>query len=178
VELACGRLSSTPYKIQLKLSQLGYQFSDIASRIRVVEQGPQWVQEHHRDLVSLKVVAQLPRGNEDNIKQLVDLQVPCLGLVVDLANVVHRPLDSPDPPGARVGPVHLFPSVRVRGPPAPLGPEEPLKSGTPQLFGHEGLKRSPGAGTQCRHGLGRYPGLGPDCLLSFCFLHWSRVLRP
>jgi hypothetical protein len=43
-------------------------------------------------------VAQLLRGDEDGIKQLVDLQVPCLGLIEDLADVVHRSLDGPDPP--------------------------------------------------------------------------------
>jgi hypothetical protein len=48
--------------------------------------------------VSLKVVTQLPEGDEDCIKQLVDLQVPDLGLVEDLADLVHRTLDSPDPP--------------------------------------------------------------------------------
>jgi hypothetical protein len=39
--------------------------------------------------VSLELVAQLPGGDEDCIKQLVDLQVPCLGLVEDFADVVH-----------------------------------------------------------------------------------------
>jgi hypothetical protein len=49
--------------------------------------------------MSLEVVAQLPGGDEDWIKQLVDLQVPCLGLMEDLADVVHWMLDSSDPPG-------------------------------------------------------------------------------
>jgi hypothetical protein len=44
-------------------------------------------------------VAQLPGGDEDCIQQLVDLQVPSLGLVQDLTDVVHRTLDGPDPPG-------------------------------------------------------------------------------
>jgi hypothetical protein len=39
--LALDRLASC--KIQLKLSQLRCPFSDIASRIRVVEYGSQWV---------------------------------------------------------------------------------------------------------------------------------------
>jgi hypothetical protein len=34
---------TTRYKIQLKLSQLHYPFSDIVNRIRVVEYIPQWV---------------------------------------------------------------------------------------------------------------------------------------
>jgi hypothetical protein len=73
--------------------------------------------------VSLELVAQLPGGDEDCIKQLVDLQVPCLGLMEDF---------------------HLFPLVQAQGAPDPLGPEGPLKSGTPRLFGHEGPKRPPG----------------------------------
>jgi hypothetical protein len=47
--------------------------------------------------VSVEVVAQLPRGDEDYIKQLMDLQVPCLGLV-DFADAVHQSLDGSDPP--------------------------------------------------------------------------------
>jgi hypothetical protein len=53
--------------------------------------------------MSLEVVAQLPGGDEDWIKQLVDLQVPCLGLMEDLADVVHWMLDSSDPPGGGRG---------------------------------------------------------------------------
>jgi hypothetical protein len=49
--------------------------------------------------MSLGVVAQLPGGDEDCIKQLVDLQVSCLGLVEDLTDVVHRILNNPDPVG-------------------------------------------------------------------------------
>jgi hypothetical protein len=39
--------------------------------------------------MGLEVVAQLPESDEYCIKQLVDLQVPCLGFVEDLANVLH-----------------------------------------------------------------------------------------
>jgi hypothetical protein len=60
--------------------------------------------------VSLEVVTQLPGGDEDCIKQLVDLQVPGLGLVEDLIDVVHWTLYGPDPPGG--GPVRLFPLER------------------------------------------------------------------
>jgi hypothetical protein len=48
--------------------------------------------------MSLEVESQLPRSDEDCIKQLMDLQVPCLGLVEDFADVVHQSLDGPDPP--------------------------------------------------------------------------------
>jgi hypothetical protein len=41
---------------------------------------------------------QLPGGDEDCIKQLVDIQEPGLGLVGDLTAVVHQTLDGPDPP--------------------------------------------------------------------------------
>jgi hypothetical protein len=54
--------------------------------------------KHHRDPVSLEVVTQLPGGDEDCIQQLVDLQVHGPRLVEDLADVVHRTLDGPDPP--------------------------------------------------------------------------------
>jgi hypothetical protein len=56
------------------------------------------VLQHHRDLVSLEVVAELPGGDDDCIKQLMDLQVPYLGLVEDFADVVHRSLDGLDLP--------------------------------------------------------------------------------
>jgi hypothetical protein len=46
-------------------------------------------------------VVQHPRGDEDCIKQLVDLQVSGLGLMKDLADVVHQSLDDSDPPGER-----------------------------------------------------------------------------
>jgi hypothetical protein len=49
--------------------------------------------------MSLEVVAQLPGSDEYCIKQLVDFQISCLGFVEDLADVVHRALDGPDPPG-------------------------------------------------------------------------------
>jgi hypothetical protein len=49
--------------------------------------------------MSLEVVVQLSGSDEYCIKQLVDLQIPCLGFVEDLTDVVHRALDSPDPPG-------------------------------------------------------------------------------
>jgi hypothetical protein len=52
---------------------------------------------------------QVPRGNEDCIQQLVDLQLSIFGLVLDLVDVVHQTMDGPDPPGGGGGPVHLFP---------------------------------------------------------------------
>jgi hypothetical protein len=81
--------------------------------------------------VSLKVVTQLPRGNEDCIQQLVDLQVPSFGLVEDLTNVVHWTLDGSDSPGGGGGPVHLFPFERAQGTLAPLCPVSLLKSRAP-----------------------------------------------
>jgi hypothetical protein len=59
--------------------------------------------------VSLEVVAQLSRGDEYFIKQLVDLQVPCLGLMEDVADVVHQSLDGPNPPEGGRGRVrHVY----------------------------------------------------------------------
>jgi hypothetical protein len=46
----------------------------------------------------MEVVAQLPEGDKYCIKQLVDLQVPCLGIVEDLIDVVHWSLDRPNSP--------------------------------------------------------------------------------
>jgi hypothetical protein len=87
------------YKIQLKLSQLRCPLSDVACRVRVVEHSPQREGRYHRDLMSLEVVAQLPGSDEYCVKQLVDLQIPCIGFMEDLADVVHRALDSLDPLG-------------------------------------------------------------------------------
>jgi hypothetical protein len=47
-------------------------------------------------------VAQLLGGDEDCIKQLMDLQVPHLGFVEDFVDIVHRSLDNSDPPGGGV----------------------------------------------------------------------------
>jgi hypothetical protein len=68
-------------------------------------------------------VAQLPESDEYCIKQLVDLQIPCLGFVEDLADVVYRTLDGPDPP--RGGSARLVPSARALGVPDPLDLEGP-----------------------------------------------------
>jgi hypothetical protein len=43
-------------------------------------------------------MAQLSRYNENCIKQLIHFLVPCLGIMEDLTNVVHRVLDGTDPP--------------------------------------------------------------------------------
>jgi hypothetical protein len=48
--------------------------------------------------VSLEVVTQLPGCNENRIKQLIHLRVPCLGFMEDFAYVVDWSLDGPDPP--------------------------------------------------------------------------------
>jgi hypothetical protein len=61
--------------------------------------------------------------------EVVNLQVPDLGLVEDLADVVHQTLDGPDPPGG--GLECLFPLERAQGAPDPLRPVTPLKSRTP-----------------------------------------------
>jgi hypothetical protein len=72
-------------------------------------------------------VAQLSGGNGDCIKRLMDLQVPCLGLMEDLANVVHRALDCSDPPreGARLSPWAQAPRDA-----SPLDLKGPLRSRT------------------------------------------------
>jgi hypothetical protein len=62
--------------------------------------------------MSLEVVAQLSGSDEYCIKQLMDLQVPRLGHVEDLADVVHRSLDGPDPPGV-VWPIY-FHGLKLR----------------------------------------------------------------
>jgi hypothetical protein len=43
-------------------------------------------------------MVQLPGCNENYIKQLIHFQVPCLGIMEDLTNVVYQALDSMDPP--------------------------------------------------------------------------------
>jgi hypothetical protein len=75
--------------------------------------------------MSLEVVAQLPGSDEHYIKQLVDLQIPCLGFVEDFADVVHRALDGPDPSGGGGGSARLVPSARALGVPDPLDLEGP-----------------------------------------------------
>jgi hypothetical protein len=60
-------------------------------------------------------VAQLPGGNKDCIKQLMDLQVPCLDLMEDLA---------------QWGLARLSPWARASRAPGPLDPKGPLRSGT------------------------------------------------
>jgi hypothetical protein len=49
--------------------------------------------------VILKVVARLPGCNEDYIKQFMHFQIPCLGLVENLIDVVDWSLYGSDPPG-------------------------------------------------------------------------------
>jgi hypothetical protein len=128
--------------------------------------------------VSLEVVARLPGGDEDCIKQLMDLHVPRLGLMEDIVDIVHRSLEGLDPLGGGGDPVRPFPLVRAQGAPDPLGSEGPLKSRTPRLFGHEGLKRPPGVGTRRLRGMARSLGGGtrlpPQSLVPQRF----RVLRP
>jgi hypothetical protein len=53
--------------------------------------------------VSLEVVARLPGGDEDCIKQLMDLHVPRLGLMEDIVDIVHRSLEGLDPLGGGGG---------------------------------------------------------------------------
>jgi hypothetical protein len=79
--------------------------------------------------VGLEVVVRLLGGDEDCIQQLVDLQVPGLGLVEDLTDVVHRTLDGPNPPGG--GLTRLFPLERAQGALNPLRPMRPVKSEAP-----------------------------------------------
>jgi hypothetical protein len=43
-------------------------------------------------------MAQLPECDENYIKQLMHFEVPCLGIMEDLTDVVYRALDSMDPP--------------------------------------------------------------------------------
>jgi hypothetical protein len=57
--------------------------------------------------VSLEVVTQLPGSNENHIKQLMYFKVPCLGVLQDFTDVVHRALDGPDPP-ERIRRVYLY----------------------------------------------------------------------
>jgi hypothetical protein len=80
--------------------------------------------------VGLEVVVYLPGGNEDYIKQLVDLQVPRLGFVEDFADEVHRTLDGSGPPGGG-GLAHPFPSVQAQGAPDPLRLAGAQNLGTP-----------------------------------------------
>jgi hypothetical protein len=61
--------------------------------------------------MSLEVVAQLPGIDEYCIKQLVDLQIPCLGFMEDLAG----------------GSARLAPSARALGVPDLLDLEGPPK---------------------------------------------------
>jgi hypothetical protein len=43
-------------------------------------------------------MAKLPGCDENCIKQLMHYQVPCLGIMEDLTDVVYRTLDSTDSP--------------------------------------------------------------------------------
>jgi hypothetical protein len=45
----------------------------------------------------LEIVAQLPGRNKHNIEKFVRLKVPGLCFMEDLADVVDRPLNGPDP---------------------------------------------------------------------------------
>jgi hypothetical protein len=68
-------------------------------------------------------MAQLPRCNENCIKQLMYFQVPCVSIVDYLTDVVHWTLDS----GFLGGPIHLPPWAQ--DPPAPWLPGSKNASG-------------------------------------------------
>jgi hypothetical protein len=85
--------------------------------------------------VSFEVVTQLPGGDEDCIKQLVDLQVPGLGLVEDLADIVHRTLDGPDPPRGSGASISIGAGP---GSSRPLASGETSEVRAPRLSGHGG----------------------------------------
>jgi hypothetical protein len=42
-------------------------------------------------------MVQLPECNKNYIKQLMHFKVPCLGIMEDLTDIVHRALDGTDP---------------------------------------------------------------------------------
>jgi hypothetical protein len=109
-------------------------------------------------------VMQLPRGDEDCIKQLVDLQVPSLGLVEDLADVVHWTLDGSDPPGGGVRCVYFHWS----------GPGSSRSS----VSGETSEVQDPMTACLVMRAHNCIRGLGPDCYDNSWFLHRSRVLRP
>jgi hypothetical protein len=48
---------------------------------------------HNRDWVRLEVVAQLSPGDEDNVQELLDLRVACLGVRQDFIDDVDWALD-------------------------------------------------------------------------------------
>jgi hypothetical protein len=78
----------------------------------------------------------------------MDLQVPCLGLVEDLTDVVHRALDGPDPPRGGGGSDASLSMGLGAGAVGPLDPKGPQRSGTLGLLGHQGLNWPPGARTR------------------------------
>jgi hypothetical protein len=54
---------------------------------------PEREARHNRDWVRLKVVAQLSPGDEDNVQELLDLRVTCLGVGQNITNEVDQTLD-------------------------------------------------------------------------------------
>jgi hypothetical protein len=57
------------------------------------ESPPQGGRRDDHDWVRLKVVAQLPPSDEDNIQKLLDLWVACLGVGQDFTDEVYWTLD-------------------------------------------------------------------------------------
>jgi hypothetical protein len=83
-------------EVELKSSELGCPLGDFARGVGVVEDGPQWVEGHHHNLVVLEIVAELLGRNEYGIKKLVRLRIPGLCLMKDLTDIVDWPLDGFD----------------------------------------------------------------------------------
>jgi hypothetical protein len=52
---------------------------------------------HHHNPMCLEIMAQLPGRDQHNIEEFVRLKIPGFRHMKDLADVVDRPLNSPDP---------------------------------------------------------------------------------
>ena len=61
--------------------ELDCPFNDVAASFLVMEDVTEWVLNNHCYVIGVKVVAKLPRHDQDGIQQLLDLGVASLRLV-------------------------------------------------------------------------------------------------
>ena len=74
-------------------------FNDAAICFFIIEDIAQRILSNHCYLIRLKVMAKLPRRNQYSIRQLLELWIPSLRLIQDLADKVDRALNLIGVPG-------------------------------------------------------------------------------
>ena len=74
-------------------------FNDVAIGFLIMKDVTQQILSNHCYLICLKVMAELPGRNKDNVQQLLDLRIPSLRLVQDFIDEVDRALNYIGVPG-------------------------------------------------------------------------------